>query len=358
MSVFPPRPGVPQPGINVNVGPQSMPGVNRGVPGPSYLPPINVGGMETLAGAMNYGLPGIESSTPFFTSNDFINAAFTAMSWRDESEKLIQENMLVFSSRHLEGSTRGSITNMVTIFKLNDLMRKNHGIFTQRARDDLQGPEATFQTYLATFGEELISEYDHHFRNGSPIAEKLANNHPGLSDAYKLALREECIYETLFGITSRWNLLGGVVSRGESTGPGTYLDNHAHTRMVASIGVCMGKRCRLHNVWPDSKNELRIGSKVYLVLRRERGEETTPFQLEAVASMTRSYPADGDVFYKRPEGGHLRGHVICVGTVTRRDAAKANPQQQATALGISSATILDAQRAMATLPMLDVQIGM
>lgn len=357
MSVFPPRPGVPQPGINVNVGPQSMPGVNRGVPGPSYLPPTNVGGMETLAGAMGYGLPTLESSTPFFTSNDFINAAFTAMSWRDESEKLIQENMLVFSSKHLEGSTRGSITNMVTIFKLNELMRKNHGVFIQRARDDPNGPEAQFQNFLGSLGENLISEYDHLVRSGSATAEKLAQQYPTLPEAYSLALREECIYETLFGITSRWNFLGGVVSKGESTGPGTYLDNHAHTRMVASIGVCMGKRCRLHNVWPDSKNELRVGSKVFLVLRRERGEASAPFQLEAVASMTRSYPADADVFYKGIDE-LVRGHVICVGTVTRRSSAKANPQQQATALGISASTILDAQRAMATLPMLDVQIGM
>jgi len=151
--------------------------------------------------------------------------------------------------------------------------------------------------------------------------------------------------------------LGGVVSKGESTGPGSYMDNHAHTQMVVSIGVCLGKRCRIHNIWPDMNKELKVGSKVFLVLRRHRGEATAPFQFETQATMTESAPADGDVFYTGRTGTLQRGHVICVGTVTERSSHKANDQQQQAALGISSKTLLDSQKAMAGLPMLTVQIG-
>ena len=358
MTSFVPRVGVPSPGINVNIGPESVPFFGASVPGPSYLP-NNGPAMETLAASMNYGLPtGTETSTPFFLANDSINYSYTCMPWNDETEKYIQENMLVFACKHVDNKTQGAMTNVVPIFKLNELLRKKNGIFDYNARNNPAGEEGIFQGFLSTLGESLISEYDHHLRHNPKTAQKLADKHKTLPDAHKLALSETCRYETLFGITSRWNFLGAVVSKGESTGAGSYMDNHAHTQQVIVVGVALAKRARVHNIWPDVKNELVIGSKLFLVLRRQNGEPGRPFQYEPRAYRTRDGPPDSEVFYTGTDKRSHRGHVLSLGFVWERSGNKADGFQQQIAIGTSNHSIQDAAKAMATLPQLYMQIGM
>lgn len=358
MSVFPVVPAVPNPGININLGPRTLGDISSRTPGFDFLPNSAVSA-NSLASRLSYGNPPMENSSIFFEANTNITHSYVVTPFGDHSELFIEPLQLVFANRYVD--KRNQTTNVVSVFKLVQIMREKHAKFLERAA--IGGTrEATFQAFLNTNGEAVLREYDMLKNSRDPsaaeVARKLEAKFPGLADAHKMTSHDDCRYASLCGILKEWNFLGVVSTTGESTGNGSYMDGHVHSSMIKSVAVIEGLKARVANVFSGERRELQVGSKVFLVIRRAYGRRNEPFQVEAVCTYSRACPEDREYFYTAHNGEETPGHVICVGTVTERSGISADTQQQAVALGIGASTLEQAKDATANLPTLYIQLGL
>lgn len=362
MNVFPVTPPVPNPGINVNLGPQGPPGISSVVPGFDLLP-NSAAGVVGLANAMGFGNPENEITGLEFVSDTDITHSYTIVPWSDHSELHITSLQPVFASRYVD--KRNSMTNIVSVFKLTQLMKDKHDMFNERVR--LQAPkEMSFKRFLETHGEQVLREYDMLLnssdREHAAEMARIVNAEGGadvisLEQAHKLASQDDCRFETLFGILKHWNFLGVVSSTGESTGNGSYMDSHANSSMIKTAAVILGEKARCANVFSGSRREYEVGSKCFFVIRRAYGQRDAPFQIEALALKSRSAPQAAESYYVASNGEETPGHVICVGTVSERGNHTADSTQQAIALGTGAQTLEQARTAMTNLPTLYLQLG-
>lgn len=363
---FAPRARIPQTGININLGPESMGGFAMGLPGGSWLPGINDMDLMAALGATNNGnIPDHEITTTF-PANNSINYSYVLEPWSDNSDERVTPGMCLFVTRTINSK---KLTNAIPIFKLNEMLRLRHMLFMERVQSG-SADETSFNNFINTHGEAILREYDNYVRNERTrnTAEALAAAYPAivdpktkdvsvpsLEDAYRLAQLEPCIYESLFGILSRWNFLGACVSKGDASGSGEYLDTHAYRQRIGNAGVTVALKATVANIWPDHSVELQPGSKCFFVIRRHNGEQGAYFQVESQATHTREYCQSGDVYYKVANKAFERGFVVLAGTVTER-GARANREKQLIAMGIGSRNMIEAENASATLPQLVLQV--
>ncbi len=350
---FAPSAAVPNPGINVNLGPQSVAALTQPSAGIAWLPNATGDSYGNVAVAMNYGQPGQEETTTFFPSNEPMSYSYVTMPWNDESDQNIVEGVAVFASRYVDRKL--NMINAVTVGKLNMLMKLKHELFKARATT-AGTDENTFQTWLNGNDEALLREYDSLLNTDRALAEDFAAQNPGLAEAHKLAQKDTCLYESLFGILKRWNFIGFCQSVDGSTGSGDYLDAPLHTQKVNSVGMVVARRARVHNLWSDKGGQMQTGAKLFFVIRRYNGEMGNYFQVEPQVAHRRQYVQSGDVYYKSANGDNTRGFVIHVGHVNDKSFYACDPEKQLIALGTGAQSLLDCHKACVSLPQVVIQV--
>lgn len=349
---FAPSAAVPNPGINVNLGPQSISALSQPAVGVSWLPNATDQSYGNLAIAMNNGQPGGEDTTTFFQANEPISYSYVTMPWNDESEQSIVEGVPVFASRYVDRKL--NMINAVTVGKLNMLMKLKHETFI--ARVDQQKDEYKFQAWLNNNDEALLRQYDSLLQTNSDLAEELAAENDGLKEAHKLAQMDSCLYESLFGILKRWNFIGFCQSVDGSTGSGDYLDNPLHTQKVNSVGMVVARRARVYNLWSDKGGQMRTGAKLFFVIRRYGGEKNNYFQVEPQVCHSRHYVQSGDVYYESANRTKTRGFAIHVGFVNRKSFYTSDPEKQLIALGTGARSLVDCHKACVSLPQIVIHV--
>lgn len=351
---FAPNASVPNPGININIGPQSISALSQPNAGVSWLPNVGDSGFGSVARAMQFGNPQDNEVTTFFPSNEPMNYGYVLMPWNDESENLITEGVCVFASRYID--RKFNTINAVSLGKLNQLMKIRHASFKARANNQPGSEESEFQNWLNSNDESLLREYDILLRTNREMAEEMSATFVGLAEAHKRAQRDSCLYESLFGILKMWNFVGVCTSLGHSTGSGDYLDSHDYTQKVHSVGITVARRARVHNVWPDAGGQIRTGAKLFFVIRRSMGRKDEPFQIEPLVSHHREYPQSGDVTYKGHNNRTQRGYVIHVGFVSEKSMHVSDREKQSVAIGTNAMNAIDAHRATVSLPQIVIQL--
>lgn len=353
---FAPSAAVPNPGININLGPQSVSALSQPTAGVSWLPNVSDTAYGNMAVAMNYGQPGENETTTFFESNEPMSYSYVLMPWNDESDQYIVEGTAVFASRYVDRKL--NMVNGVTIGKLNHLMKLKHAMFKERAA--MPGTEEQkFKDWLQQNDEALLREYDSLLETNRGLANDLAGKHKDLVEMHKLAQKDNCLYESLFGILSRWNFLGFCQSVDGSTGSGDYLDAPQNTQKVNSVGMVVARRARVYNLWPEKGGQIQTGAKLFFVIRRAGGKAMEPFQVETQVAHRRHYVQSGDVFYKSLRTDKeifTRGFVIYVGHVTTKSNYTSDPEKQLIALGTGAHSLKDCHMACVSLPQIVIQV--
>jgi len=273
-----------------------------------------------------------------FLTNETISHSYAIYPYADRTHEYVSEGMLVFMSRHAD--LRYRLYNVAPIFKLNVLQAEAFLEFKNS-----QTPKAVeFRRYLQQFGDKALLDYAHALREGIPV------DNGDLKKFHALAQQPEFIYLTSFGILSHWNFAGSVISKGESTGSGAYMDHHSPSDVTYVVGIATEMRCRTGNLW----GSLFPGDKVYLILTRESDE--TPFVWYPYMCRQRDCPGYVDRTYKDKQGRTQMGHVVYVGLVT--EVVERDP----TRLQIDSAILIDGRNAKdgydayASIPSVMVQI--
>lgn len=195
------------------------------------LDPQNPNWIQNAASYTNYGEPSDYSEVGNFMSNVSITYSYSIYPWMDKTHQYIQQGMLVFTSTHM--NQKFKLYNMAPVWKLNieareHYLRANNPFETE---GDLELQE--FQRLLAEYGEAGL-EYCH--RNPRDC------NNADLKRFYNMARKEQYRYLTKFGITSHWNFVGSVLSKGESQAPNAYLDMHSDTDICYVVGCVLGKQ--------------------------------------------------------------------------------------------------------------------
>lgn len=353
---FAPAAGVPNVGTNVLMGVQSFGLQNVPQFGASWLPGVTGDTVATAFRAMSGGLDFEDNTTTNFQSNQGVHKSYTAMPWNDNTEQMIQEGMCIFASRH---NDRGGLTNMVPIFKLNMLLKERHATFQQRVRNGIS-EETKFQDFVNAHGDGVLFAYHRLWKTNRKAALGMETNYPGIGEAYKSSKNEKCAYASAFGIMQRWNFLGIVISKQDSTGEDNYIDVSANKQTMSSIGMSVGLRAKAFNIWPDSAGTMRVNSKLFFILRRKDGKFQEAFQFETCSCFNRDYPQSGDVCYVTKPGADAPsydfGIVIPVGTVTETTSYRADSERQIVATGEAAVNMYDAQNATAALPEIIIQL--
>lgn len=278
------------------------------------------------------------NESPDFPTNTTISYSYAIYPWADKTHEYIQPGMLTFVSKHL--NQKYKLYNMAPIWKINIESRMHF----HRANDQYipqNNAELTeFKKMLKTHGEDALF-----LRNTDSQDLKAFRN---------LAVKAEYRYLTKFGILSHWNFCGAVLSKGESTGPATFLDMHQDTDQMFVVGCALGERARVANIW----GRVQAGSKLFLILRRVRTlkQENGEFQFVAYASRERDYPPSHLTTYMDDSGRRCRAFVLCIGTCTEsfeREPSSSQIELNAGHFG----TVQQAYESYGTAPHIIVQLG-
>jgi hypothetical protein len=324
-------------------------------------PPGSVNELKFLdAFGFGSGVPGLKmpnyndvannvvSTTTMFNTDSFISAMYATMCWEDGTHVLTQEYQLVFVQRYNDYKTHMSI--VVPIFKLNQLARD---AFSQyRALCDAGDVHALeFQAALRYYGEQALADYHIALRCGYET-EMFEDLPDGLTmrQFYERGIGDMYCYLTQFGIVNRWNFLGAVLSKCESTGAGSYLDHHSATDTVYVMGVVLAKRAVVTNIFGPAA----VGSRVGLILRRQANGV---FQFHTTVCDKREYPTSGSLYYQDASGRQVRAWLKPLGQVTEASQNLVfSETKRQVALGLRS-HIKEAFEAHGSLPTMIIQIG-
>lgn len=321
MSIF----GIPNgmivpPGTTLDIGPSR--------PSMAFVSPPN--------DSMGFQLPPMESTTTEFQANQVITHSYPLIPYADKTHEFIQPGMLTFCSKYIDPKYK--VFNMVPIFKMNIMQNEAWKDFMNSANPK----NIQFRRYLAKFGEKILEEYHCNHQTAPKNAE--------LEDFYKLAKSSDFKYLTKFGIIQSWNFAGAVISKGESTGPATYLDRHSQTDVVYVAALATGKRARVSNLWCKA----RPGDRLCVILTRK--EKDGPLVWVPYNHGDREYPTRSYSTYYDLSDRICHSFVQNVGLVTEAVERDTTINQTDMALGYFNDNSKDAYEAYGTLSNLVVQI--
>lgn len=345
-------PGVSSVMPGFSVGPSAPP--TMGLNGPNisavqWAPRGPTDGVSSVMQAFQGGIPGVSHIHSTLPSNDFISTQFTIKPWTDDNAHLkIREHMLVFISTQMDPQVR-DLVNMVALPKMNQVLREQYHLFEKfgasRYRDFYEAIQTVSESHL----EAAIRNRD------------LAKD----SDDLQLLVgryRENVLrYQTAVGIMNSWRFMGGVVSVDTATS-GEDMFTYDDADKVSSIGVIIGKRCDVGNIWGGKLNggNVDVGSTLWLILRRRENPDGSfgAFQFYPYATKGRTYPPASLLKYKDRSGEWQQGKVLYIGVVTEGNQIDPNRgwAEAAAGLGINN-NIDTAFDAHGNLPLIQVQIG-
>lgn len=307
----------------LGVGPLSNPGIpNQGSQGSvGYIPP-----------------PESTTETPEFEDNPSIVTKFTIYPWSDGTHEKIQPGMLLFISRFTHQKFK-RVNNMAPLWKLNIDAREQ--FFKARNRLD------PFKTMLegAGGGDMALEDYHQAQKEGRLTAE-----HRALKGYYDAAQKGENRYLSRHGILSHWNFVGSCLSKGESTGAFSYMDMHDATDTMWIVGVTMGRRADISNIW----GRLHEGDHLFLILRRVKDKEH--FQFIPWIGRERTYPPLSLRTYMDASGRSCPAYILYVGLVVASRHAPPSQSQMDVACGLIG-SVQQAYEAYGTLPSITVELG-
>lgn len=326
-------PPVPTPGFNGPAGALRMGGLNYGLNG-------NIGAGWTQA-AVAYGERVFSEQsvgTMEFLTNETVTHSYAIYPYADGTHELIQPNMLVFLSRH--NDIRYRLYNMAPLFKMNVLQTESFIEFRNASTPDA----LKFKAFLREFGEQALEDYHCALKRGDVPT----TTNEKLKAFYTLALKPEFIYMTKFGILQNWNFGGAVLSKGESTGAGAFLDHHASTAITYVVGLACAQRARVGNLW----GKVEVGDQVYLMLTRQNAD--SPFVW--IPYLRRDRPLFKQSSYTDASGRTCKAHLEYVGLVTEAFERVPSALQIEQAILIDGKNAKDGYEASASLANIIVQI--
>jgi len=329
------------------------PGTLEGATMPSLGLPSNAtapGWIQSAASYTNYGQPADYSVVPQFLANVSITYSYSIYPWQDRTHEYIQQGMLAFVTRHI--NQKFKLYCMAPIWKIN-IEAKTHYVMANNQYENVGNAElAEFQGLLAQHGESVLGDYHSALRRGT-----LDDNLRTIKRFYDLAQKPEYRYLTKFGILSHWNFVGSVLSKGESTGPATYLDMHSDTDIVYVVGCVLGERARVGNIW-GGRSVVHPGTRLFLILKRVElaNGKYGEFQWVPYASRTREYPPRHMTNYRDESGRTCSAFVLYVGVCTESMEKDPSSGQIEMATGLIGG-VQQAYEAHGSLPSIQVQIG-
>jgi len=271
-----------------------------------------------IAKFTNNGLHPTSTASPEYTGDNSIVYTYTIYPWEDGTHRQIQEYMLVFIGNNLDREYK--LYNMAPIYKLNILMREKFEEYKNpRSRSD---KAAELRGLLEIRGERGVKLAQYQTGNNEEIA-------PNSKQLRDLVDSSEFAYVTRHGILKNWNFCGAVVSKGEATGAFSYIDHLDDSQMTSVVGVVVGQRARVSNIW----GKVAPGDRLYLILHRK--DTDSPFQW--VPYKTRgAYPKDdGEVSlsYKDESGVECRCFIQYIGMCTENKERDCTNYQKDCVLG-------------------------
>jgi len=287
------------------------------------------------------------SITPEREANKSIVYGHTIVPWLDGTHRFIQPGMLVFNSRYVD--PRYKLTNTAPIFKVNMELRKCSNNFYFPNPDKPVTQDANrFRQLLQKHGE-IGMEWYFNYEQGRFNTFKTSPDFDECRDLYQLALKPEFSGLTKWGILKRWNFTGVVLSKGESTGAGVYLDHHDASDTTYVAGIVHGEAARTLDVWGG----LKAGHHCFLILTRV-GKH---FEWKPYASSSREYPPKHLIYYKDDCEIPCRAHVLYVGLCTEKREHEPSRAQVEGALGYIDFDVEKAYKLNGSLPQVVVQLG-
>jgi len=326
------------PGYQTNLNTMEMP-----IKGPmqSFVDgnPVTLANWEKkVAKFTNNGLHPTATTTPEYLSDNSIVYTYTIYPWEDKTHLQIQEYMLVFVNKALDRQFK--LFNMAPIYQLNIIMNKKYSHFKN----------ANTRTAEATELERLLQIYG---EQGLKMAEYTADNPLGtaaeLAELKRHAEMPDLLHVTRHGILMNWNFCGAVVSKGESTGAFSYVDHHENSQMTSVVGVVVGQRARINNIW----GEVKVGDKLYLILTKPKGKNTE-FQWVPYCNSKYEYPIVKD--YTDESGRKCRPFIQYIGICTENKDRTPTKYQRDVAIGLFG-NMQQAYEIHGNLPCIQVQIG-
>ena len=319
------------------------------IPNTMIVPPgstVNIGGPQTNtllkfldipSNSLSAGVPDIPTETinAEESVNGNINYAYPLYPYADETHKYIQPGMLTFVSRYIDPKYK--IYNMVPVFKMNIMQSEAMKEFNASNNPKVQ----EFKRLLAEYGERVLDEYH---------AGRYKGDNADMINFYKLAKSPEFKYVTKFGILNSWNFAGAVLSKGESTGPGVFMDHHSSTDIVFVASLVVGKQARISNIWGKASP----GDRLCLILTKKGNNG--PFIWVPYNHSGREYPPRNLTKYRDASDRQCDSFVQKVGTVTEANERDTLLSQTEMALGYFNDNVKDAYEANGSLSNLIVQI--
>ena len=253
--------------------------------------------------------------------------------WADGSHEMLQPYHIGFVMRHLDAINRTH--SILPLFRMNIELRERW--MRWRTGPAMPGYEARpeeirFRDLLEKLGEKVLEDYDFAKKNGLGWLGTGKADEQNVREFHRLATTTDFWPLTRFGILSYWNFLGVCHSKGESTGPGAYLDMHDHTSIVYVAGMTIAGGARCYNYW-GRKSESRVGSSAKLILKRRARD--APYQWEPYACFDRDYPPIGMMDYQDPAGKPMKAHIQDCGFISHNMEKDPSEQQVFGAMGFT-----------------------
>lgn len=290
---------------------------------------------------LNYGVPKnpLDIRSTEFDSNQPIEHTYSVYPWKDNTHNQIQPYQLVFVSKYLDPEYQ--LVNMAPIYRLNIAMNEQYNkCYRNFGFNKTENKQ--FIDALNEYGETALTNYKSYPYND-------IESEP-LSTFYNQAVSENYMFLTKQGILSKWNFIGAVISKQQSTAPNDNLDFPQHTESINVVGVVIGQEARVYNIWGNVKP----GDKLFLVLTKKKTADGTfgAFQWKPYFCK-RDYP---NFDYEDDAGMKQRAYVQYVGLCTRNMEGEPSEIQKERAIG-SYNILSEAYESYGSLPCITVQIG-
>lgn len=308
----------------------------------------------SVAQFLNMGIPtGSPHIHSHFPSNDFIQHTYIAKPWIEDNAHLyIRDGMLVFVESSKDAQMR-QLSNIVALPKLNEIL------------------ERQYMNYKA-----LIASGDTTVLFPAGVTEVGIENKSVGEDVLNMATQPVLRYQTMYGVLSTWNFLGGVLTVPDAV-TGEDMNSFDRADKVINVNVVLGKRVMLANIWGDRRGNtgskyrrhtntdpVDVGSRLWLILKR--ATPGGPFKFFPFVTRKYATPRRADRVYKEMnlETGEVGendvlGWCIYVGLVTLSATKDAPTGFIDAASGVDTNTggVVNWYEAHGRLPMIEVQIG-
>lgn len=326
---------------------------------------------ENVGGAVGFadpaGQPDVQ--TVLELGNGTIPYTYLVPPWdgsADDPNLMIMPEMMCFAE--VTDDPRDISTVIYTLPHLNQILNEAHLDFREASDATNTAstfPDAvTFRGYLEKYGERALEEFHMEKwvrkRSQADLDRLYGNDLKEMENYYRLAQTDLLCWNTKFGVMSKTNYLGSVmtVNRPISLEDRDDTTNTAH---YCNLAVAVKRRAMVANVF-GSADRISAGARLFLVLKRKEiviGGKIEPGPLCIYPyGGPETYLRDVDVRYHDPSGRITRGHVYKVGVVQFPGKTSPSPSGMQIAAGtVFRPNLRAAYEDHAGLPTLQVTLG-